>query len=309
MPTPFGSRTTRLVAVAALAIAAPSAALAQGPDRIDLPPGWQPEGITSDGTTLYAGSLADGAIWKGDAVTGEGMVLAPGADGRVTVGVDIDPGSGVLWAAGGPTGQVHAFDAESGELLETYQFEAGFLNDVAITPEAVYVTDSFVPQLIAISLPEDGSVPMEADAAAMALSGDLEYGDGFNLNGIVSTDIGLVVVHSPTGGLYRVDPDTAQTSSIDTGGADLTAGDGLELLGSSLYVVRNQLNQVAVVELAEDLTSGELVDTITADDLDVPTTVAYVDGSLWAANARFGTDATPDTEYWLTRIDATVNDG
>jgi sugar lactone lactonase YvrE len=237
------------------------------------------------------------------------MVLAPGADGRVTVGVDIDPGSGVLWAAGGPTGQVHAFDAESGELLETYQFEAGFLNDVAITPEAVYVTDSFVPQLIAISLPEDGSVPMEADAAAMALSGDLEYGDGFNLNGIVSTDIGLVVVHSPTGGLYRVDPDTAQTSSIDTGGADLTAGDGLELLGSSLYVVRNQLNQVAVVELAEDLTSGELVDTITADDLDVPTTVAYVDGSLWAANARFGTDATPDTEYWLTRIDATVNDG
>jgi sugar lactone lactonase YvrE len=309
MPTPFGSRTTRLVAVAALAIAAPSAALAQGPDRIDLPPGWQPEGITSDGTTLYAGSLADGAIWKGDAATGEGMVLAPGADGRVTVGVDIDPGSGVLWAAGGPTGQVHAFDAESGELLETYQFEAGFLNDVAITPEAVYVTDSFVPQLIAISLPEDGSVPMEADAAAMALSGDLEYGDGFNLNGIVSTDIGLVVVHSPTGGLYRVDPDTAQTSSIDTGGADLTAGDGLELLGSSLYVVRNQLNQVAVVELAEDLTSGELVDTITADDLDVPTTVAYVDGSLWAANARFGTDATPDTEYWLTRIDATVNDG
>ena len=41
-------------------------------DRIDLPAGWPAEGMTSDGTTLYAGSLADGAIWQGDAVTGEG---------------------------------------------------------------------------------------------------------------------------------------------------------------------------------------------------------------------------------------------
>ena len=27
------------------------------PDTIDLPDGWQPEGITSNGTTLYVGSL------------------------------------------------------------------------------------------------------------------------------------------------------------------------------------------------------------------------------------------------------------
>lgn len=264
--------------------------------------------MTSDGTTLYAGSLADGAIWKGDAATGEGMVLAPGAEGRVTVGVDIDPGSGVLWAAGGPTGQVHAFDAESGELLETYQFEAGFLNDVAVTPEAIYVTDSFMPQLIAISLPGDGSLPSMDDAAAVPLSGDVEYADGFNLNGIVASDAGLIVVHSPTGGLFRVDPATAESASIDTGGADLTAGDGLELDGSTLYVVRNQLNTIVVLELDEGLTTAEQTGELTSDDLDVPTTVAMVDGSLWAANARFGTDATPDTEYWLTRLEAMASD-
>jgi hypothetical protein len=37
-------------------------------------------------------------------------------------------------------------------------------------------------------------------------------------------------------------------------------------------------------------------------DLDVPTTVAFVAGSLWAANARFSTTPEPDTPYWITRI-------
>ncbi len=37
----------------------PAAAQDAGPDRIDLPAGWAPEGITTDGTTLYAGSLAE----------------------------------------------------------------------------------------------------------------------------------------------------------------------------------------------------------------------------------------------------------
>ncbi len=55
---------------------------------------------------------------------------------------------GRLWAAGGTGGEVRVYDSESGELLETYPFEAGFLNDVAATPDAVYVTDSFVPQVI-----------------------------------------------------------------------------------------------------------------------------------------------------------------
>ena len=50
----------------------------EGPDRIDLPDGWQPEGITTDGTALYTGSLADGAIWRASSKTGEGELLARG---------------------------------------------------------------------------------------------------------------------------------------------------------------------------------------------------------------------------------------
>jgi outer membrane protein assembly factor BamB len=297
-----------VAALLALAVTVPMAASASDIDRIDLPPGWQAEGVTSDGTTLYAGSLADGAIWKGDALTGEGDVLVEGGEG-VSVGLDVESGAGRLWVAGGPGGTVVVYDTETGELLETYPFEAGFLNDVIVTDTAVYVTDSFIPQLIVIPLSEDGAVPLVANAKALPYSGDVEYADGFNLNGIEATDAGLVVVHTPTGELFRVDPATAETTRIDIGDADITFGDGLELDGSTLYVIRNQVATVAALELDEGATTATLTAELTAPDLDVPTTAAMVDGSLWAANARFGTDVTPDTEYWLTRLDTVGEEG
>jgi hypothetical protein len=37
-------------------------------------------------------------------------------------------------------------------------------------------------------------------------------------------------------------------------------------------------------------------------DFDVPTTLAFAGGSLWAVNARFTTSPTPATPYWITRV-------
>lgn len=296
--------STRLGA-AALAVALlslPAVAVAQAPDRIDLPAGWQPEGITTDGTSLYAGSLADGAIWKGDPATGSGDVLVPGEEGAIAAGLDVDLDGGRLWVAGGPSGEVRAYDSTSGELLETYPFEAGFLNDVAVTPEAVYITDSFVPQVLVVPMADGDGVAAPEEAFALPISGDLEYGDGFNVNGIVATDAGLVVVHSGTGELFRIDPASGQATRIDTSGIDLTAGDGMELDGDTLYVVRNQANRVVVLELADDAASATALDELTSDDLAVPTTAALVGDDLWAVNARFDTDATPETPYWITRL-------
>jgi hypothetical protein len=31
--------------------------------------------------------------------------------------------------------------------------------------------------------------------------------------------------------------------------------------------------------------------------------MALVGDHLWAVNARFGTEATPETQYWITRVD------
>jgi len=77
-----------LAAIALLvALVVPAAAAPPGTSRIDLPDGWAPEGITTGpGTTVFVGSLVNGAVWKADVRTGEGAVLVPGVDGNVAVG-------------------------------------------------------------------------------------------------------------------------------------------------------------------------------------------------------------------------------
>jgi hypothetical protein len=74
-------------------------------------------------------------------------------------------------------------------------------------------------------------------------------------------------------------------------------------VGTTLYVVQNRLNQVAVIKLDPDGTSGVLVDTLTSPDFQVPTTVAAFGNSLYLPNARFGNPEPLTAEYWVTRID------
>ena len=300
------------VALVGLSIAtAPAVGATNFPARIDLPDGWLPEGITSGpGTTFYAGSRADGAIWKGDLRTGDGGVLVAGQNGWGAFGVDYQASTGILWVAGGPTARVSAYDASTGTLLGSWQFEALFLNDLVATRDAVYVTDSLVSQLIVIPLGADGSLPPPDGGFTVPFdpAGDLQYTTGFNANGIVQARGELILVQSNTGKLFRVDPATGGTTEIDLGGATVVNGDGLEVLGSRLFVVQNQNNQISVVKLGPGLATGQVQGAITSDDLapgatfDIPTTVTFAAGRLWAVNARFTTPPTPDTPYWVTRI-------
>ena len=297
--------TAVLGAALAFALAGPAAAAPPFPSTIALPDGWAPEGITAGrGTTVFVGSLANGAIWRGDVRTGGGSVFVPGATGRVAVGVEYDERSDRLWVAGGPTGAVRVYDARSGALLRTYEFTAGFLNDLVVTRDAVYVTDSLIPQLGVIPLGRSGALAPASAATTLPLSGDLVYEPGFNVNGIVSARGWLIVVQSNTGELFRVDPTTGSAVEMDLGGASVTFGDGLELRGSTLYVVRNQLARIAILHLGPRLESARLLGEVTATPLDVPTTAAVVAGSVWAVNARFGTPPTPSTDYWITKLPA-----
>jgi hypothetical protein len=70
--------TLALVTALSPVVAHASDGHGHAPNRINLPDGWQPEGITTDGKALYAGSLANGAIFKASPRTGVGMVLSPG---------------------------------------------------------------------------------------------------------------------------------------------------------------------------------------------------------------------------------------
>jgi sugar lactone lactonase YvrE len=305
----------RLASVAALAVVAllVGASSAQAnqrndaPARIELPRGFQPEGITTGReATLYVGSLTDGAIWRGNARTGQGAVFIAGIAGRVAVGVDYDRRTNRLWVVGGPTGTVTAYDASTGAELARYTVPgSGFLNDLVVTRKAVYVTDSFVQRLVVIPLGENGSLPAANDVRLLPLTGDISFVAGqFNANGIVATDNGrtLIVVSSVAHTLYRVNPRNGESRAIALTGGALTDGDGLELRGRTLYVVRGTANAVVVVKLGERLRSGRIVATLTDPSLDVPATGTLAAGQLFVTNPRFTTPATPTTEYWVTRL-------
>jgi hypothetical protein len=284
------------------------------PDRINLPNGFRPEGIDSGpGTSFFVGSLVDGAIWRGDLRTGSGAVLADGAQDRVSVGIAYEAARNRLWVAGGGpsffgTGDVRVYDASSGDLLRTFVIPAPpdptvrFLNDVAITHDAVYVTDSFNAQLVRIPLPADGSLPSTASVTLLPVIGDdFEQTPGVaNLNGIVAKSGVLIVAQSNTGKLFRVDPDTGIADMVDLGGEELPGPDGLELRGNTLYVVGGGL--VTVVRLGARLASGVVLGETTDPGLDVPTTATVAAGRLWVVNARFTTPPTPDTAYWITQL-------
>jgi sugar lactone lactonase YvrE len=270
---------------------------------ISLPDGWQPEGIaTGRGTSFYVGSLRDGAIYRGSVLTGDGSVLVEGQTGQVAVGIEVD-GRNLLWVAGGATGAGRVYDAATGELIASYQFTTGatFVNDVVVTKDAAYFTDSINPVLYVVPLDPTGQ-PGEPET--LPLTGELQYTTGFNVNGIEASPDGqtLLLVQSNTGLLFRASAETGVTEQVDLGGASLTNGDGLLRRGSTLYVVRNRLNEIAVIDLGPGYATGTLTGTITDPDFQVPTTVAAFGPYLYAVNARFGTPPTPDTTYTVVRV-------
>lgn len=298
-----------LVTAALTLVTAVALAQSEPPETIALPNGFQPEGVAAGtDTTLYAGSLANGAIYQTDVTTGEGTVLVPGEEGRITVGLTFDDRTGYLYAAGGTTGNAYVFDTADGTLLQTYTLntEDAFVNDAVLSGNSVFFTDSNREALYRLELGEGGTLP-EGDAAITelpitgAFTADL---DVFNANGIeVAEDGTLIIVKSNTGQLFTVDPETGESAEIDLGGENVTNGDGLLLDGSTLYVVQYWNNQIAVVELSKDLSSGTVSGTLMDSDFDVPTTVAEVDGTLYAVNARFGSEPTPETEYAIVRVE------
>jgi streptogramin lyase len=303
----LGFVTVLALTLAALVAAAPVAAQSNFPSRINLVPnGWQPEGITAGrGTTLYVGSLADGRIGKVNARTGAVTTLVAGVPGAMVAGVEYEARHNRLWVAGAGTHEVRVYNASSGALLQTYTFPgSGFLNDLVATRRAVYVTDSGSNQLRVVPLGPGGSLLPPSAATSLTMTGFPVVADQFNANGIVSKDGWLIVVNSFTGELFRVDPVSGTAVEIDLGGGSAASGDGLELRGATLYVVQNFLNQVAVFRLRNQLLSARQIGTITSAGLDIPTTVAFQAGRLWAVNARFTTPPTPDTEYWITRLPA-----
>ncbi|MFI7306628.1 superoxide dismutase [Micromonospora aurantiaca] len=305
-------RTTLGVALAATLVttAAPAPAAAahdRRPTVIALPDGFQPEGVAAAGRYAWFGSRATGEIYRADLITGAGRQVSP-ATGTPSLGMKVDP-RGRLFVAGGTAGDARVIDTRTGAVLAGYRFAEAptFVNDVTLTRNAAWFTDSNRPVLYRLPLGRGGTLPPAGGFTTLPLTGDFQQsGTGVNLNGIVPTPDGraLIVVQSNTGRLFRVDPATGVTTAVDVPGTTFVNGDGLLLLGRTLYVVQNRLNQIAVVELNRAGTAGAPRGVVTDPGFDVPTTVAAALGRLYLPNARFSTPPTPNTPYTAVAVDA-----
>ena len=255
-----------------------------------------PEGIALEAATgdFFVGSTADGTIFSSN-ISEPGVeagVFSPaGADGRAkAIGMKTD-GLGHLFVAGGDTGGMFVYDTETGALVESFENgqEMTFVNDVTITPDgSAFFTDSMSPELYRVF--PDGAGGFEMETYLSFEGTPLQYGEGFNLNGIASSADGryLVTVKSSTGELFRIDTTTKEVSLVDAGGADLTNGDGILLIGQTLYVVRNQQELIVPVELSADFSQGTAGEPFTDESLMYPTTIAQSGGSeLFAVNSQF----------------------
>ncbi|SDR80460.1 Sugar lactone lactonase YvrE [Nocardioides scoriae] len=295
-----------LCAGLAPAAAHPDRGHREPPTRIDLPDGFQPEGIDTRGPTAYLGSRVDGDVYAADLRTGRGRVLSQG-DGTPAVGLELGRGS-ALWAAGGADGDVKVVDVRTGRTTATYELTPdpapgeSFVNDVVVTGRTAWVTDSLQARLYRVDQGRRG----EATVSSLPLTGDWVQTAGVNnANGIETTPDGraLLVVQSSTGYLFRVDPTTGVAERVDLGDTLLTNGDGLTREGRTLFAVQNRLDRVAELRLSRDGRTGTLQRTLTSPELDVPTTVARWRDALYLPNARFTTPPTPETEYWVTRLE------
>jgi hypothetical protein len=292
-----GAVVTAAFVIAAVAVAG------KGPERIALPDGYRPEGIAAgQGKSIYVGSIPTGRVLEIDTKTGASSESVPARAGHAAIGLKYDKRADRLFVSGGPTGKAFVYDASSGVELAAFQLTAvgqpTFINDVVLTRDVAYFTDSLQPAIYAVKRDLSGVTPI-------ALTGFPMTAGQNNLNGIEAARNGrvLLAIQSSEGVLWRIDPATGSHVAVDLDGATLTNGDGMLLISNrTLLVVQNRLNQIAVVKLDRGFGSGRVVRTITHPDFDFPTTVARKRGSLYLPNARFSTPPTPETDYWVTRV-------
>jgi sugar lactone lactonase YvrE len=279
------------------ALAAPAAA-APAAEVIVLPGATSAEGIAAGrGATFYAGDLFAGDIFRGNLQRGTAERFIDAPTGRMAVGMAVDIAHDLLFVAGGFTGQAYVYDTRSGATVASYQFGAAastLINDVALTKDGAWFTDSFQAQLYFVPVSRAG-VPGPT-FSTLGLSGPAAtlIGNGaVNLNGIQATANGktLIVAHSANAQLYTVDPATGASAPI--AGVSVPNVDGILLEAGRLWAVQNFSNQVSRIRLAPDLASGVVEEVITSDLFQVPTTAARFGSRLAVVNAKFDTGIPP----------------
>jgi len=286
------------------------------PTVLQLPDGWMPEGIVvGDGNILYSGSRRHGGIYAIDLATGAGRVLYEGRSGGMATGLKFDSRTGYIFASGAAAGDLNVIDSNTGRRVASYKLAQTpgptFINDVILTTNAAYATDSNRPVIYKIPLGVDGQLSTQDDVVIIPLSGDYQHQAGTNLNGIEATPSGdgLIGVQTNTGKLFMIEPASGKTTLIAVNGP--VSGDGLLRIDRTLYAVRNSAGNIALlrIEMAANFLSGTIVSETKDSAWDTPTTATLGGNRIYMVNSRFSAGTAPTVKYWITSVDVTTVPG
>jgi hypothetical protein len=200
---------------------------------IVLPGATSAEGVAAGaGNTFFAGDLFAGDIFRGDVRAGTASLFIDAPAGRQALGMKVDVAHHLLFVAGGFTGQAYVYDTRTGATVATYQMGtpgSSIINDVALTPQGAWFTDSAQAHLLFV--PVSGNGQLGAFVTLPVTGPAADTGDAFNLNGIAATPSGhtLIVAHSGNAELYTVDPQTGASALI--AGVSVPNVDGIVLRG------------------------------------------------------------------------------
>ncbi|EWT01993.1 superoxide dismutase [Intrasporangium oryzae NRRL B-24470] len=263
---------------------------------VSTEPGVHPEGIAihHDGT-MYVSSDSTGRLYRGDVRT---STLAPFAAAGTTergtsLGVHTDD-VGRVWSVGGSQLLVHDRD---GGLVAARTAAGGplapsRLNDLVLTPTAVYVTDWANPVVYRASVEGDAIGELEPwlDIRPALSWFPAQY---WLLNGIVADPAGrvLLVASNGTEAVWRVDTLTRHVEMVDLGGQSFGA-DGMQVRGDTLYAVLNYgaPSGVYIARLDRGWRSGAVEHVVLADGhgkaFALPTTLAVFQCRVYVVNSQ-----------------------
>jgi sugar lactone lactonase YvrE len=236
---------------------------------------------------------------------------------RKPIGMDVDR-FGRLWVAGGGSGFVpgqftsfRVYDTRSGKMLtEVAVPDAQYLNDVIVSRDAAWFTDSFAPSLIRVPISAGGRI---GAPRKVVLGGDwVQSSVGFNANGIDVTPDGRGLVVGQTQAvdghpaLFLVPNSAAAVADARriTLDGTLVGADSLQLIGQTLYVAN--FKGVTKVTLSRSLTTGRVLDNTTVPGAAWPTAAVAHDCLLYVVDANFGDNfsnvGNPDAVFKVVAI-------
>jgi sugar lactone lactonase YvrE len=258
-----------------------------------------PEGIAYNNKTgiFYTGSVANGDIVQVNVQSGETKLFSLGKsqNRNAATGMKIDR-MNRLWVCGGPDNKIQVLDL-NGQLLKSWDtqalFGSGFINDCIIDNSHIYFTDTRVRKIYRASV--TGNTPGDLEEWLTFTDAQIPYSPtGTNANGIEATPDNkyLIVVISYSGKLYRIDKTTKSITEIILN-TPVTAGDGLYLDGTTLYVSRNATNQIFRVALNKDYSQGTLLGGGFGTNLLFNTTIARAGDYFLVVNGQLNRRAGP----------------